>query len=157
MKRFHDTSRRSENPDESRGENTHGQNPSDHCARDRSLIGMGLNPQEFENMQHRQPDQQGRNTGNSDSGRENPEIREQLDQMQREIKRQMNQMEQKLQGKPEMQVEVSKQWWKMQRENKEQLDKMMQKIGKDPEKRKQLSKQWWEIHRENKEQLDKMM
>src|SRR5689334_2081983 len=71
---------------------------SDHRARNQSLIGMGLHPHEFENMQHR-PDQQGRDSGSSESGRKNPEMLEQSQQKWETLRKKKQLLHQEIQNK----------------------------------------------------------
>lgn len=106
---------------------------SDHRARNQSLIGMGLHPHEFENMQHRQSDQQARDSGSSDSGRKNPEMLEQSQQKWETLRKKKQLLHQEIQNKsiPEK-LNTIHQWYETQR-NEIPLDQNKIKKENNPE------------------------
>ena len=96
MKNSREISTHDKHSDASRRENT--SNSSDHHARKQSLIGLGLDRDKFENMQHGPSDQQARDSGSSDSGRKNPEMPEQLGQKWSMLRKDKKLLEQNIQN-----------------------------------------------------------
>jgi K+-transporting ATPase c subunit len=94
---------------------------------------MGLHPHEFENMQHRQSDQQARDSGSSDSGRKNPEMLEQSQQKWETLRKKKQLLHQEIQNKsiPEK-LNTIHQWYETQR-NEIPLDQNKIKKENNPE------------------------
>ncbi len=131
MKNSREISTHDKHSDASRRENT--SNSSDHRARKQSLIRMGLNPHEFENMQHRQSDQQARDSGSSDSGRKNPEMLEQSQQKWDILRKGKQLLQQEMQNKSAQEkIDQTIQWYETQR-NKISSDQNKTKKEDNPE------------------------